>query len=66
MKAKLIGWLVSALLKALPKEMVRRALDAMLDAIEDHVENTANKIDDATVLPTCKFLREVLNIPDND
>ena len=41
-------------------------IDAGLDYIEDAVIASENKIDDAVVLPACKLVRTVLNIPDND
>jgi len=66
MKAVLIEKLVNLLIKALPATIIKSGIDAMLDKIEDAVAGTETKFDDATVLPLCKFIREALDIPDND
>jgi hypothetical protein len=41
-------------------------VDAGLDYIEDYVSKTENTMDDQVVLPMCRIIREVLNVPDND
>lgn len=66
MKAKMISWLVSTLITALPKSLAKTAIDKMLDVIEDAVADSATKVDDAMVLPVCKWIREALDVPDND
>ena len=41
-------------------------IDAGLDFIEQKVVDSANKVDDAIVLPMCRVVRRVLNVPDDD
>ena len=40
--------------------------DKLFDFIEDAVASSETTIDDATVLPLIKALRNALSIPDND
>mgnify|MGYP006863484747 FL=1 len=40
--------------------------DKLFDFIEDAVTSSETTIDDATVLPLIKALRNALSIPDND
>jgi len=54
------------LLKLLKPEVLKKAVDGMLDKVEEAVTNSSNKIDDALVLPLCRQIREVFNVPDDD
>ena len=66
MKAKIVKYLMSMILENLPEEAVKKILDKMINVVEEHVESTENKIDDALVLPTCAFIRNIFAISDND
>ena len=66
MKMTIISTLLTHLLAAMPPDFVKIMLDRLFDLIEDYVAETANKVDDATVLPIIAMLRSSLDIPDND
>ena len=63
---KLIVSLIPHLLASLPKDIIRTGIDKLLDVIEDAVKKSETEIDDATILPICKMIRDSLGIPDND
>lgn len=65
-KNQIITALIGALLKLLKPEVLKKAVDGMLDKVEEAVTNSSNKIDDALVLPLCRQIREVFNVPDDD
>jgi len=50
----------------LTEEKIKAAIDGAFDRIEDLAESTGTKLDDITVLPALRKIREVLGIPDND
>ena len=52
--------------KLLSPENIALYGDKLFDLIEDAVANSETTIDDVTVLPVIKALRQGLNIPDND
>jgi hypothetical protein len=52
--------------KLLSPENIIKYGDKLFDFIEDAVESSSTTIDDATVLPLIKALRNALSIPDND
>lgn len=60
--ASTISTALLMLLKLLPKDW----LDEILDKVEKKVVESPGKVDDFVVLPLCKYIREKLNIPDND
>lgn len=66
MKQKLIRLLVQALLTVLSDEMLKGFVDAGLDYLEDKIKESKNKIDDIVVLPICKQIRDIFDIPDNN
>jgi hypothetical protein len=41
-------------------------IDAGLDWVEIKVTESPTKLDDAAVLPLCRLVRNVLNVPDDD
>ncbi len=63
---RLVGSLLSALARRLPKRVAKKACDAFLDVVEDEVKASPSKWDDILVLPLCKIIRNIGNIPDND
>jgi len=63
---KLLASLIPHLLMSLPKDIIKTGIDKLLDVIEDAVEKSETEIDDATILPICKMIRDSLGIPDND
>ena len=52
--------------KLLSPENIIKYGDKLFDFIEDAVTSSETTIDDATVLPLIKALRNALSIPDND
>lgn len=64
--AKILTYLLPALLKLLKPEVLRKAMDGLLDIVENSVEKSETKIDDIIVLPLCKLIRDTFNVPDND
>jgi len=52
--------------KLLSPENIIKYGDKLFDFIEDAVESSSTTIDDVTVLPLIKALRNALSIPDND
>jgi hypothetical protein len=52
--------------KLLSPENIIKYGDKLFDFIEDAVVTSETTIDDATVLPLIKALRNALSIPDND
>jgi hypothetical protein len=66
MRSILIAQLVNVLLNILSNDIMKLAVDKMLDFIEDYVTDSANKVDDALVLPLCRRIRETFDVPDND
>jgi len=52
--------------KLLSPENIALYGDRLFDLLEEAVENSETTIDDITVLPVIKALRQGLNIPDND
>ena len=50
----------------LTEENIKKAIDGLFDSIEDFVSKSGTNIDDITVLPILKRLRDILNVPDND
>jgi len=68
---KFLLTLVSPVLENVLKELlspdnIQAHGDKLFDFIEDAVESSKTTIDDVTVLPIIKAMREGLNIPDND
>ena len=63
---QIITSILSAILALLSEDKFKAVVDSLLDKVEDLVEKSDNKIDDAIVLPLCKKLRELLDVPDND
>ena len=47
-------------------DMLRERLDDFLDWIERKVEESTNKLDDMTILPFIKLIRDLYDIPDGD
>ena len=66
MKNKILTALIGLILKTLTPDMLKSFCDMVLDWIEDAVENSANKVDDATILPLCNMIRATFDIPDGD
>ena len=58
--------LVSVLLPKLTPEIIKKGLDAFFNTIEEAVHNSDTQIDDITVIPVIKLLRETLNVPDSN
>ena len=58
--------LLPMLMSLVTPEVLKKGIDALLDVIETACIGSANKIDDAVVLPLCKLIRSTLDIPDND
>jgi len=54
------------LLRLIDEDTLKKAVDALLDVIEDKVNESKTQIDNITVLPLCKLIRNTFNIPDND
>lgn len=65
-KQLLIQTLMNVVMTFASAEVMKAAVDGLLDVIEDAVAKSENKIDDTIVLPVCKQVREVFNVPDND
>lgn len=63
---KVVGSLLRTLVRRLPKRVAKKACDAFLDVVEDEVKASPGKWDDIIVLPICKLIRNIANIPDND
>lgn len=47
-------------------DLIKELADKILDLIENKIEDTKNKFDDIMLLPICKVIRAVADIPDND
>jgi len=62
----LVKQIIELVLSLLSAEQFKKVVDAMLDKIEDSVTESSNTIDDAIVLPLCKKVRDLLNVPDDD
>lgn len=62
----LLPTLVEQLLTLLPVDQLKVWIDQGLDLLEDSVEKSDTKLDDYTILPALRRLRETFNIPDND
>lgn len=62
----IISSLISVILGQLSGETFRKVIDGLLDKVEESVIGSSNKIDDIVVLPLCKKVRELLNVPDDD
>lgn len=56
--------LIKALMTLATEERLNRIADKILDLAESEVLKTANKYDDAVVLPLCAMLRNAFNIKD--
>ena len=52
--------------KLLSPENIIKYGDKLFDFIEDAVTSSSTTIDDVTILPLIKALRNALSIPDND
>lgn len=68
MKEKLLLALFLTIIKqifkaALDGETQKKFVDAVLDAVESFVMKTENKLDDETILPLIKSIRENFNVP---
>ncbi len=63
---KTILVLMQILLRLIDEDTLKKAVDALLDVIEDKVNESKTQIDNITVLPLCKLIRNTFNIPDND
>jgi hypothetical protein len=57
---------VQSILAMASDEVVKAGMDALLDKIEDAVEASENQVDDMVVLPMCRRVRELMDIPDDD
>jgi hypothetical protein len=70
LKAAILVRLLTVLMEKAVEQMstatVKQGVDRFLDWVEDNVQKSPNKWDDAAVLPLCKKVREVFDIPDND
>lgn len=62
----LITKIIELVLSLLNKEQFKELIDTILDKIEQMAVDSENKIDDAVVLPLCKKIRELLDVPDTD
>jgi hypothetical protein len=62
----IIKAIVPTLIDLLTPEVIKDACDAALDVVENAAQKSKNKVDDATILPACKMIRDALDIPDND
>lgn len=58
--------IVTAIKEVCGGDTAKQVVDAAFDKIENRVAESANKFDDALILPILKTIREKLNIPDND
>jgi len=64
MQALLIKALMSIVARYLTEDLMKELADKILDFVEEKVEQSENKIDDATVLPVLKKIREAFDIED--
>jgi hypothetical protein len=64
MKQQIIVMLLKALMTMATEERLKNIADKILDLAENEVLKTANKYDDAIVLPLCAMLRNAFNIKD--
>jgi len=62
MKDRIIGWAVGYVLKGLNAGVIRKYAGVALDKLDDVVRGTENTLDDKSVLPATKILREALGI----
>jgi hypothetical protein len=62
----IIPILMQIVKQLLSPENIQLYGDKLFDLIEDFVADSETTIDDLTVLPVVKALRNALNIPDND
>ena len=65
-KKLLLQTLVNVVMTFASPQVMRALVDGILDIIEDAVEKSENQIDDTIVLPVCRQVREVFNVPDDD
>ena len=61
-----VGMVIEKALESVSTEEAKERIDALIDKVEDWVKDTDSKIDDITILPLCKLIRRVADIPDND
>lgn len=57
--------LITAFLASLSTEQLKEQLDRFIDDIEDAIAKSETPLDDA-LLPVLRFVREFLDVPDND
>lgn len=58
--------LFTGILTKLPPDTVKIALDKALDAIEDAIAKSSSTLDDQFVLPAIKWLRDQLDIEEEE
>jgi|GEM_PF-2433951 len=58
--------IVSELIEKLDEDVLKGFLDRLLDWLEALIMSTDTKLDDATLLPLLKHVRDAFEIPDND
>ena len=61
MKEDLINYLCD-----LARDEFEEKVDRLLDKVEDDAKESETKWDDILVLPLCKIVREILQVPDED
>jgi hypothetical protein len=62
----LLQKLMEQLILRLPADVLKRFVDMFLDWAENLVEKTKTQLDDITILPMCRLVRNTFDIPDND
>jgi len=58
--------IVSELIEKLDEDILKGFLDRLLDWLENLIKSTDTKLDDVTLLPLLKHVRDAFEIPDND
>lgn len=58
--------IVSELIEKLDEEVLKGFLDRLLDWLEALIMSTDTKLDDVTLLPLLKHVRDAFEIPDNN